>query len=358
MRFFPIFALALAVGGCAGKSVWGGGGDPYKTGDSYANQAIVAMFKGDMDAALELSDWALQADPKEPYALMVAGMANDSLGRTQKSRRYYEDLAEQDAPQPSVAGSILYGPPASLAEVARKRLQILDLKGSPFIITTADDGKSPQFVPLSAQTGQDLARAASTVPVAAGGDGEFITLTEAESNSVKRLVALIRLKDQGFITPAEYAVRRAANIGALLPMTREPPAAGFGRPVPEPEDIMLRMNALKEALGKRAITSDEYAAERSVIVDALANARPAERSSRAAPPAGLLAGAETVHKLTLYHQMGLLTDQELAAETRAVEQSVVRGITPPGAVEKPLAAKVKVPKPQAPMTRSGGAVGQ
>ncbi len=108
--------------------------------------------------------------------------------------------------------------------------------------------------------------------------------SDVEANIVSRFKTIANLRDQGLITPEEFSRRRQANIGALLPLTSPPPAAGLDRPVPNADQISARLRAIGRALEMRAITIGQHSAERSMILDALMQAAPVSVANPAPPP--------------------------------------------------------------------------
>jgi hypothetical protein len=162
----------------------------------------------------------------------------------------------------------------------------------------------------------------------------LLGLSDADANIVSRFETMRVLRDQGLVTPDEYAVRRQTNIGALLPLTSPPPAAGLDRPVPGTQEIVGRLRAIGRALEMRAMTVSEHAAERSMIVDALMPATPLMTAPPAPPPQGLMEAADTVRKLEQLRDAGYITSNEYAKERAAVE----RALLPPPPVVPSVAA--------------------
>jgi hypothetical protein len=164
----------------------------------------------------------------------------------------------------------------------------------------------------------------------------LLGLTDADANVVSRFETMRVLRDQGLVTPDEYAVRRQANIGALLPLTSPPPAAGLDRPVPGTQEVVGRLRAIGRALEMRALTVSQHAAERSMIVDALMPATPLMTAPPAPPPQGLMEAADTVRKLEQLRDAGYITSDEYAKERAAVE----RALLPPPPVVPAVATAV------------------
>ena len=147
-------------------------------------------------------------------------------------------------------------------------------------------------------------------------------MSAPDSNVVSRFKTMIALRDQGLITPDEFSVRRQANIGALLPLTSPPPAAGLDRPVPGTEQISGRLRAIGRALEMRAITISQHGAERAMILDALMPAAPSVVANPGAPPQGLMAAADAVRRLEVLNQEALIGTDEYTRERTAIERSM------------------------------------
>ncbi len=155
-----------------------------------------------------------------------------------------------------------------------------------------------------------------------------IPLTAAEKNIVRRFETLRRLQDEDLITQQEFARRRAANIGALLPYTHDPAAVGLGRSVPGTDAIVARLAALKRAFEMRAITAQQHALERTMILNALLPEVPNQRDDPKPPPADVLAGAAMVGQLEDLRRSGLITASELKVEQEAIEYVLRTGTFP------------------------------
>ncbi len=176
-----------------------------------------------------------------------------------------------------------------------------------------------EFIPATAlpPVPQDAAPALGQIP-----------LTAAEKNTVRRFETLRRLQGEDLITQQEFSRRRAANIGALLPYTHDPAAVGLGRSVPGTDAIVARLAALKRAFEMRAITAQQHALERTMILNALLPEVPSQRDNPKPPPADVLAGAAMVGQLEDLRQSGLITASELKAEQEAIEYMLRTGTVP------------------------------
>ena len=123
---------------------------------------------------------------------------------------------------------------------------------------------------------------------------------------MSRYTTLKVLRDQGLVTPDEFNARRQTNIGALLPLTSPPPAAGLDRPVPTTEQIAGRLRAIGRALEMRAISVAQHSAERTMILDALMPSAPVVVANPATPPRGLMEAADSVRRLEKLRDEGFI----------------------------------------------------
>ena len=135
-----------------------------------------------------------------------------------------------------------------------------------------------------------------------------------------RFETLRSLRDQGLITPEEFTVRRNANVGALLHLTKPPPSANLDRPVPDATQITRRLQAIRRALELRAITVRQHGAERTTIIDGLLPGAPRSRAKPTPRPRDLLAAADAVRRLEQLRERKLISPAEYTAERRAIER--------------------------------------
>ncbi|MBL8644040.1 MAG: SPOR domain-containing protein [Rhodospirillaceae bacterium] len=166
-------------------------------------------------------------------------------------------------------------------------------------------------------------------------------LTVGDSNIIRRFQILSRLLDEGLITQDEHDRRRAANAGALLQYSKEPPGLGLDRPVPAPAAISARLQALGRSLEMRAITSRQHELERTTILNSLLPEKPDPRAPRTPPPADMFALADAAGRLAYIRDQDLISEAEFDAEKAAMDR-VMRGGEP---IEK------------RPVASSGGASG-
>jgi hypothetical protein len=157
----------------------------------------------------------------------------------------------------------------------------------------------------------------------------------------QRFHALRKMAQAGLVTPQEVEDRRAANLGALLPYSAPPPAAGLGRPAPLQDlvDRLARLSALNPRPGS------EQAAQRDVMLDGILPANPRARALPARLDADALKlGRERVDALA---RTGLVNAdermRELATINQAERELANRPPPPPPPVKKPVKKKKKAP---------------
>lgn len=167
--------------------------------------------------------------------------------------------------------------------------------------------------------------------------------TQAERNTAKRFETLARLRDDGLITQDEFNRRRAANLGAILPYSQDPPGVGLDRSVPPSEAIVARLGALRRSFEMRAITAQQHALERTMILNALLPESPEQRTARKPPPEDVIQGAAMVGHLEAMRENGLIAQSELDTERRMIDAVLRTGLLPPkgseAAAAKPAQAK-------------------
>ncbi|MDO8605856.1 MAG: SPOR domain-containing protein [Phaeospirillum sp.] len=146
----------------------------------------------------------------------------------------------------------------------------------------------------------------------------------AADPEAQRFYALRRLVAAGLATPEEAEARRTANLGALLPYSEPPPAAGLARPAPLQmiADQIARLSARPPALAAEAAT------ERGFLLESLL---PQEPKTRAAPariaPDALKLGRDRVDTMA---RLGLVNSDERMRELATIAQGErVLANTPP-----------------------------
>ena len=264
------------------------------------DKAVSALSRGDLSAAESYSLAALRHDPKDPYALVVAGLTYESLGKYDLARQYFQVILTNN---PTATMTIPDGNGVlrqrSIMEIARSNLQTIDtLTGRGVAKTTFESGKAPGAV-------------VAIPPVAS-----------ADANVIGRFRLLKRLLDEDLITPDEFNQRRSANLGGLMPYTQIPAAIGLERPVPPESQIIDRLQTLKMAVEAREMQPREAAAERTTILEGILPAQPRTRSLPPLPPKDVLDTAELIGRLERIKGLTLINADEFNAERAAIEKSL------------------------------------
>lgn len=107
----------------------------------------------------------------------------------------------------------------------------------------------------------------------------------SETDVVERFAVLAELRKAGLVASDDYAARRDANLGALLPLTQPPPVLAPGRPSPRARDVFGRLEAIAGFYALGALDVDVYEAERAAILDGLMPLTRGPGAVAAAPPA-------------------------------------------------------------------------
>ena len=58
--------------------------------DHATDRAVSALTRGDIGGAVSYSQTALRRDPKDPYALLIAGLAYQASGKFDLARQYFQ----------------------------------------------------------------------------------------------------------------------------------------------------------------------------------------------------------------------------------------------------------------------------
>lgn len=154
-----------------------------------------------------------------------------------------------------------------------------------------------------------------------------------------RFLALKRLTEMGEVPVDETAARKDANMGALLPLTAPmPPAAGLERPIPPLGEVVGHFTGLGEGKGRG--DDRTRAAERSFLLDKLLPKQPAARQQFSPPD--LFSARKLLERLGWLEDAGLVTPEERARESGAVDALMASGalpevLIPPKPVEPPKA---------------------
>ncbi len=334
--------------------------------NSTAELGLGELAKGNYIGAEGLFQKALKKNPQDIHALLGLGMIYQNNGQLTKARQMYESILAirpGQAEQFVVWKSLATRP---VSEIASVNLALIESGG---VLTSM--GRESGVQPEPAMVNSGMANSAMAQPVSGANTGMAMTarampsapaametgiprFAEASTNIVSRFETMIALRDQGLLTREEFNVRRQANIGALLPLTSPPPAAGLDRPVPNTEQISGRLRAIGRGLEMRAITIAQHTAERSMILDALMPAAPVSVANPGMPPQGLLEAADGVRWLEHLQEQRLISADEYARERGAIEQAMQPAPPKPAAMpmaggspaeQQAMASKATGPQP-------------
>ena len=364
MRRTILILLAVATlsgcgvtqGGLFDESFWAI--SPLRQNDA-AELGVAELAKGNYVAAEGHFQRALKANPRDIDALIGSGILYQNTGQLTKAREMYEAilaLRPDDSHQFVVWSDIRTRPAAQIASVNLSLLESGGIpgQGSDAAMTSPAGGNTPMpmgaapppaAVPTTPVTGAPTSSAMLGRP-APGGPGVEMSPANigkfigGDSNVVSRFSTLRALRDQGLLTEDEFNQRRQTNLGALLPLTSPPPAAGLDRPVPNTEQISGRLRMMGRALEMRAMSVSEHSNERNMILDALMPSAPVVVAHPEAPPKGLMEAADAVRRLEQLRNGGYVTSDEYSRERQAIELAM-RPAAP--AAPKPAAAKAAMP---------------
>ena len=353
-RVIAVIIAAAALSGCGAfrgevfsESFWAG--SPFNTNNE-AELGIAELAKGNYITAEAHFKRALKGNARDIDALIGAGILYQNTGQLTKAREMYEAVLalRPDESKQFVVWSDISTRPAS--QIASVNLSLLDSGGTPGQ-APAPAAMAPKMAAPTPVTGAPSGSAmlgrttappppAAMTPAGAGKVGDYVG---EDANVMSRFTTLKALRDQGLLTPDEYSRRRQTNVGALLPLTSPPPAAGLKRAVPTTEQIAGRLRAIGRALEMRAISVSQHAAERSMILDALMPSAPVVVANPAMPPRGLMEAADSVRRLEKLQNEGYINSDEYSRERQAIELAM-RPAAPPAPA--PMAAKpVSKPAP-------------
>jgi len=338
--------MVMGLSGCGAfqsdlfsETFWAG--SPFRQNNE-AELGIAELAKGNYITAEAHFKKALRGNPRDIDALIGAGILYQNTGQLTKARQMYESVLalRPDESKQFVVWSDISTRPAS--QIASVNLSLLDSGGvTPSAQTPA---AAPMTKPVtgapagSAMLGRTAQptpppAAPAMAPMAKDAVGGF---SGGDANVMSRFATLRSLRDQGLITPDEFNQRRQTNVGAMLPLTSPPPAAGLNRSVPTAEQIGGRLRAIGRALEMRAISVAQHSAERGMILDALMPSAPVVVANPAVPPKGLMEAADSVRRLEKLRNEGFISSDEYARERQAIELAM-RPASPVAA--KPMAAK-------------------
>jgi tetratricopeptide (TPR) repeat protein len=284
-----------------------------------AKLGATALANGDLNRAEINLDAALVINPYNAHALYYLGVIYQRTSRYAEARTLYTRLIALDSP----ATATVDGAGANVGE------RLVHLARMNFI----EMGRA--HVPDAA-------------PPPERGD--------AERAIASRFATVMRLRDQNLITKEEYAARRRANLGALLPMTEPPPPPGLAQPAPSATDVIVRLDAISRFKDAGAVTESEYATERAAILDGLLPAQPGTLARVAAAPSPPENPEPDLDRLDRLFAMKLITAEErnrehaalVAASAPVASAAPSRGAgappaTPPATSKAAVAAPATTP---------------
>ena len=333
-----VLTVSVLVCGCSTP-----GSSLFKTN---TEQSILSWSAGKHEDAVHYAQKALQDNPNDAYAMMVAGLSYESLGYPNRARAFYEQAAASDSVDISMLGSARNVPAEELKKAAANRLSAMNLPQVPLAVVdpvTQTSVFTASAFP-AAQVNVVNERISVSEPVKSQPEtvkGGLDMLDEGDRNVVLRFLTFIRLRDEKYVTQEEWETRRAVNLGGLLPYTLSPAGKGLDMPTPSGDVIIGRLNALRNALEIRAITPREQAAEREIILEALLPANPFYRMDPAPVPKDILEGATALRRVEMLKNLKLISDTEAKKETAAIEKLIYAkiGMTGSDGQSRPETAK-------------------
>ncbi len=302
-------------------------------GAKEASKATLAYSQGDFNKADEHVQMSLRQNPKNTQALMIGALTAEKTGRLNRARQYYEDIILVAGDDETVLGTDDMQP-QKMVDVAKKRLHLLTINQSKLVIENAD-GTTSFSISEEAATRQGRSALEEALFIREqknAADNKAVTeadvkavevlFTPQEQNIISRFLILKELAENDMITKEEFLSARQSNIGGLLPLTNAPAGITAENPVPSPDVIIERINALKAATEERAITPREFSAERDLIIEAILPPAPRQRLKRQAPAKDLLSAAKNLRKLEVIYDLDLITTKEKQKEQAAIERNL------------------------------------
>ncbi|WP_404381499.1 SPOR domain-containing protein [Caenispirillum salinarum] len=302
----------------------------------YTDLAYAALARGDYPAAARRAAQALERDADNARALFAQGVALEYTDATDQARALYQRLAAMPAAEQAMIGGGWTGArqgDRSIADLARARLASLGVRpATPLMPVEPPAPAVPAPAPSTGSAGTPATAGLLTGPDAASAP-DFAPpasdLVERQApplsgiallNAAERFRVLEKLLQQDLIGESEYARRRSANVGALLPYSTDArPAEGLGQAVPTAEQVMMRLEALRRTLAAGALAPEEHAAERRAILDAILPADPVDTAPPPAPPLSMADAAERADALQRLRDLGVISATEYARERKALE---------------------------------------
>ncbi|MBT3661988.1 MAG: tetratricopeptide repeat protein [Rhodospirillaceae bacterium] len=359
-QFLTIGLAVISLGGCGlmqgdlfSDSFWAGA--PFRQNNE-AELGIAELAKGNYITAEAHFKKALRGNPRDIDALIGAGILYQNTGQLTKSRQMYESVLalRPDESKQFVVWSDISTRPAS--QIASVNLALLDSGGvTPTVQSPAARAAAPAPTrvmgapagsAMLGRTAQPTAPSSPAMETMAKGRSVG-AYSGKDSNVMSRFSTIKALRDQGLITPDEFNHRRQTNVGALLPLTSPPPAAGLDRSVPTTEQIAGRLRAIGRALEMRAISVAQHSAERSMILDAMMPSAPVVVANPALRPKGLMEAADSVRRLEKLRNEGFISSDEYARERQAIELAMRPASQPKAMAAKPVSKPAMLKKEMA-----------
>ena len=355
--------LVIGLSGCGAmqgqfldEGFWAG--SPFLT-NKEAELGIAEMAKGNYITSESYFKNALKRNPRDIDALIGAGILYQNTGQMTKAREMYEAVLalRPDESQQFVVWSDITTRPAS--QIASVNLSLLE-SGAAIPSTTPSTSFGSSATVSGMPSGLTIPGRPGVSPASpslAHSKGPISKDTEIgfsgkDKNIVSRFTTLKGLRDQSLITPDEFTTRRKTNVGALLPLTSPPPAAGLDRSVPTTEQIASRLRAIGRALEMRAISVAQHSAERTMILDALMPSAPVVVANPGPAPKGLMEAADAVRRLEKLRNEGFIGSDEYARERQAIELAMRPAVPAQpkiaptaGETQSSMSAKVIQPQP-------------
>ncbi len=234
---------------------------------SLADKAMAAATRGDYTSGERNATQALRSSPKNPMALLAAGLSHQGLGNYSIAYQYYDVIVTNKLPGsillPGSDGVIV---PRAIVDVARANMAQMEKMGGGRI--------APAARGTMGMSGRNLPKIVAALP------------NTPEGNVAARYRTMKRLLDEGLITPEEYNTRIQANARGG--------ARGLERPAPDEMALVARLRDLGRAVEEREITPQQLANERVTILDGLLPAPGGQLAQGVAPgpsPGGEAVGA-------------------------------------------------------------------
>ncbi len=324
-------------------------------GKREAELAVVAYTQGHFDEADDHIREALHDNKKNEIAMLVGALVSEKTNRPNRARQFYEDILLYNGNELSVLGATT-PEPQKITEIARKRLRQLNLSQNKLIIEDSAGNKVFNISnEASVKNGTKAMEEAlfirqkhigqkSAAEAKADRNAIDVLFDDGEKNTISRFIILKELAENDLITKDEFLRARQANIGGLLPLTKNPPSSQVVKPVPTAGIIIDRINALKSAVEDRAISAKEFSAERNLIIEAVLPPHPSQRLKKKAPAKDIINAAKDLRKLEVIYDLNLITSDEKEQEKKAIEQSL--GLNPETTNNEPKTLLEQYVQPQ------------